>query len=250
MLEYSRRQLPAAKRFIHQLLLPLFNSMAELSSAFYQPPPIAPRQTLHPSTTLTPLQLHGQTLFCLLPPPPPPHLLLHPLRSSLTTMMSKISPESNDSSIEYIPPRASSKSGNGNLTRTGVIAGNAANSGDIQGGKKKWDDDLINTETYKIAVKFYSGRKSSSVAELRTTLASFICEPASNYFCSNASIQAKAFTSLKKDIPTYSSITRVAIKYGLPTTLQTNCHSFKPCMKWKWQIGRKLLWEVPPGRIS
>ena len=166
-------------------------------------------------------------------------------------MMSEISPESNDSSVEYIPPPASSKSDNGNLTETGAMTGNAASStGNTETGKKKWDDDLINTETYKIAFKFYSGRKSPSVAELRTTLASFICEPASNYFCSNASIQAKAFTSLKKDIPTYSSITRVAIKYGLPTTLQTNCHSFKPCMKWKWQIGRKLLWEVPPGRIS
>ena len=122
--------------------------------------------------------------------------------------MSEISPESNDSSVEYIPPPASSKSDNGNLTETGAITGNAASStGNTETGKKKWDDDLINTETYKIAFKFYSGRKSPSVAELRTTLASFIREPASNYFRSNASIQAKAFTSLKKDIPTYSSIT-------------------------------------------
>ena len=124
-------------------------------------------------------------------------------------MMSEISPESNDSSVEYIPPLASSKSDNGNITGAGgAITGNAATStGDAESRKKKWDEDLMITETYKIAFKFYSGRKSSPIADLRTKFALFIREPGSDYFRSNTSIQAKAFATLKKDIPAYSSVT-------------------------------------------
>lgn len=95
---------------------------------------------------------------------------------------------------------------------TGVGIGIGIGNGNT---KKKWDNDLKERPTFKVALEIFSGRKSPNVVELRKTLASFIKEPPSSFFRSNKSTQAMAFTTLVNEIPKYSSIISNRIKCGL-----------------------------------
>jgi hypothetical protein len=106
--------------------------------------------------------------------------------------MSKIPPKSNKGIGTDVPPNKGAGVGIG----TGI--GNGMT-------KKKWDDDLKERPTFKVALEIFSSRKSPNVVELRKTLASFIKEPPSDFFGSNKSTQAMAFATLVKEISKHTS---------------------------------------------